>query len=150
MHKRLLEALPFALGIAVVLGISVVFNIVKAQSIVADPCISPDIAKVTVVLNLSGTGAEVLPISGTTRIYTCGFMASVAGTTPSFKFRYGTGTACATGPIDLTGTILPTSGTVVDYEPDGTAFATPAGQALCAVLAGTTPSVQGVLTYVRQ
>jgi hypothetical protein len=137
-----LLAATFAAYVTAVVG--------RSQTQVPDPCQSADTAKLSVALNLSSTGGEVLPISGTTRIKVCGFAASVAGTTPSLKFRYGTGSVCGTGTTELTGVILPTAGAMVSYTTGGTAFATPNGQALCVLLAGTTPSVQGVLTYVRQ
>lgn len=145
MKHRIIEVTLLA---CLLIGTGLVWT-TQAQPNVGDPCRSVDTIKLSVVLNLSSTGGEVLPVSGNSRIYTCGFVASVAGTTPSLKFRYGTGTACGTGSTDLTGVILPAAGTVLSYTPSATAFSAPAGQALCVVLAGTSPSVQGVLTYVR-
>ena len=148
--KPFLKSFFITFSLLVGIGLYIAAVVARGQTQMPDPCSSADIAKLSVALNLSSTGGEVLPVSGTTRIKVCGFAASVAGTTPSLKFRYGTGSVCGTGTTELSGVILPTSGAFVSYAPGGTAFATPNGQALCVLLAGTSPSVQGVLTYVRQ
>ena len=114
-----------------------------------DPCQSDGVAKSSVVLNVTAS-AEVIAASGTTRIYVCGFNATVGGTAPTYKFHYGTGAVCVTGSTDLTGTYLPLVGSQNTYAPGMTAFATTASQALCITTGGTTPSVQGVLTFVQQ
>ena len=139
-----------ALLLAIVFGVSI-GTLTRAQPIIPDPCRVPDILKLATPLNVSGTTAtELLPVVGSTGIAVCGFTASLAGTTPSLLVRYGTGTACATSPTNLTGTILPTSGQMINLENGGVIWRSPAGQALCVTLGGTTPSLQGVLTYVRQ
>lgn len=114
-----------------------------------DPCQSNMVAKTSVVVNVT-TSAQVIAALGATRIYVCGWTATVNGTAPSFKFIYGTGAVCVTGSTDLTGTFLPTVGSSSNYFPAMTAFRTPASQALCMTTGGTTPSVQGVLTFVQR
>lgn len=103
----------------------------------------------SVAVNLTAT-AQLIAASGSTAIYVCGFHATTAGTSPTLQFEYGTGAVCATGTTVLTGTYAPTSGTVLaDGGTLGTILRTPAAQALCAVVSGTTPSIQGVLTYAQ-
>ena len=119
------------------------------QLAATDPCQSSAVAKSSVVLNVT-TSAQVIALSGSTTIYVCGFMATVGGVAPTYQFQYGTGSACATGTTNLTGIFLPVVGSVNVYLPSMTAFRTIAGQALCIATGGTTPSVQGVLTYVQQ
>ena len=114
-----------------------------------DPCQSSAVAKSSVVLSVT-TSAQVIALSGSTVIYVCGFMATVGGVAPTYQFQYGTGSVCATGTTNLTGVFLPVVGSVNVYLPSMTAFRTIAGQALCIATGGTTPSVQGVLTYVQQ
>jgi len=114
-----------------------------------DPCADPNRLKQSAVLNLTAT-AQVVPLSGGLVIYVCGWSATAAGTAPSIQWEYGTGAVCATGTTVLTGTYLPTVGSFLSTATgEGSVFTAPIGTALCAVLAGTTPSFQGVLTYVQ-
>ena len=137
-------------GVATSTGVGVsgtgVQRVVAATN---DPCQSSGIAKSSVVLNVTAS-AQVIAASGATSIYVCGFDATVAGTTPTYKFHYGTGAVCVTGTTDLTGTYAPLTGTQKNYNPGMTAFATTASQALCITTSGAGVSVQGVLTYVQQ
>jgi hypothetical protein len=93
-------------------------------------------------------------LSGTTSIYVCGFVLTDTGVTTAttIQLEYGTGSTCGTGTTALTGTFaqsLLTSAIVVNVA-GGTQIKAPSGNALCAVVAGTTPSIQGYLTYVQQ
>jgi hypothetical protein len=116
----------------------------------SDPCQSPAVVKSSVAVNIaSATTTQLVALSGTTKVYVCGFSASMMGTTPAITFEYGTGTTCGTGTTALTGAFAPTAGSVLNIGQGGTAFAGIAGNALCA-LSGGTPSIQGVLTYVQQ
>lgn len=114
-----------------------------------DPCQSSGVAKSSVVLNHTAT-AELVAISGTTVVYVCGFSISLAGTAPTFRFQTGTGTTCGTGTVQQTGVYTPASAAPFSTYGAGTIFKGTAGQALCINLGGTTPSAQGVLTYVQQ
>lgn len=112
--------------------------------------VSPLACDKSLALNLTAT-AQVVAISGTTAISVCGFAATATGTTPTFQFEYGTGTVCGTGTVVLSGALAPTTGSFVAYGSGlGAIFQTPAAQALCIVVGGTTPSVQGVLSYAQR
>ena len=115
-----------------------------------DPCGSSGIAKSSVVLNVTAS-AQVIAASGSTIVYVCGFSASIAGTTPTFQFQYGTGAVCATGLTNLSGVYAPLTGTYAAYGGgEATVFATTGSQALCVATTGASPSLQGVLTYIQQ
>jgi len=117
----------------------------------SDPCENPNVLKSSSLVNIStATTTQLVALSGTTRVYACGFSATVSGTSPTLLFLYGTGAACATGPVNLSGTFAITTGTLVSLGYGGMLFASAAGNALCLTTGGTTPSVQGVLTYVQQ
>ena len=118
-------------------------------SAATDPCQSNGVAKSSVALNVTAS-AEIIAASGATAIYACGWSATIGGTTPTYKFHYGTGSVCATGTTDLTGVFAPTVGSFSAYNPGMTAFKTTASQALCVTTGGTSPSVQGVLTYIQK
>lgn len=114
-----------------------------------DPCQTSGVVKSSVVVNVTAD-AQLIALSGSTTIYVCGFSVSIAGTAPTFRLISGTGSVCATGLTGRTGAYAPLTGT---YMPAGGAFtmtATAAGEALCMDVEGTSPSVQGVLTYVQQ
>lgn len=124
-----------------------------------DPCQNPAVAKSSVSIAISSaTTTQLVALSGSTIVYVCGFTASaIAGTNPSLQFEYGTGSSCGTGTTVLTGamatgvTVSATAPGPIFTDPRGaTAFKTAAGNALCAVTAGTTPNFQGYLTFVQQ
>jgi hypothetical protein len=117
-----------------------------------DPCQNPALLKTTLAVNISGAAGttELVAPSGATAVYACYFHASFVGTSPTYLMEYGTSTAC-TGTHALTGTIaVPT--TTFDTLGNGSTavLVTPASQGLCLVAGGTTPSIQGVLTFVQQ
>lgn len=113
-----------------------------------DPCANPTVAKSSVALNISSATTTALVAAVASQVvYVCGFNASLTGTAPSLRLQYGTGGTCGSGTTNLTGTYLPTSGSYITSEAK---FKTAASNELCAVSAGTSPSIQGVLTYVQQ
>ena len=130
-----------------------VLRVVSANN---DPCQSSGNAKSSVIVNLSSTGAaQTIAASGSTIIYVCGFTITISGTTtPAFQFEYGTGANCVTGNTDVSGTFgggtQAASGQTVSTGGTMTQFATTASQALCINPTGTSPSIQGVVTYVQQ
>jgi hypothetical protein len=117
-----------------------------------DACANPNVVKSSVAVNISGAAGttELVAPSGTKSVYACYFTATVVGTTPTVLFEYGTSTAC-TGTTALTGTMaIPTTTTVTLSAGGNTVITAPASQGLCLVAGGTTPSIQGVLSYVQQ
>lgn len=117
-----------------------------------DPCQNVYVAKSTAVVNIgaAGTGLLVQGVTGKS-IYVCGYHLTNTGTNPALKFEYGTQvtTACDTGTTALSGLMGASSG--VSLAVGGfQVFSAPAGQQLCAVISGTSPSLQGVMSYVQQ
>lgn len=116
----------------------------------ADPCANPSLAKSSKVISLATTTATaiVASVSGKT-VYVCGASFTLAGTTPTALWT--SAATCGTSPTNLSGTYAPTSGThiLIGYGAQ-TAFSNTSGQNLCLTLTGTSPSAQGVLTYVQQ
>lgn len=121
----------------------------KIDTGTTDPCLDPKQAKSSVAINTTAS-AQLVALSGSTVIYVCGFNYTSTGTSPTTKFVYGTGAACVTGQIPLTGVYAPTAGSVISKTWDGTGFQSAPGNALCLIIAGTTPSIQGVVTYVQK
>jgi len=119
----------------------------------ADPCATSGIAKSSVVIALSSaTTTQLVAISGTTKIYVCGYNFTMVGAAETIAFEYGTGSSCGTGTTALTGAMA--DGTASDIAVSyggtaGTIMSTPAGQALCAVTTGTV-GIQGIVTFVQQ
>jgi hypothetical protein len=118
-----------------------------------DVCQNPNIAKKSAVINIGAAATtKIVDVSGTKAIFVCDFHVSLAGTTPSITWKYGTHVTndCDTGATALSGTILPTSGAMLSFGPGSILMSTPASQQLCGTTAGTGSSAQGVLTYVQQ
>ena len=124
-------------------------TISSATLTTTDPCQNGAYAKSSVPLALT-TSSQLIAASGSTSIYVCGFAATAAGTSPTLQFAYGTGTTCATGTVNLTGAFAPTAGTELATHGAVTQFSAPSGNNLCAIVGGTSPSIQGYLTYVQR
>ena len=136
--KRFLAALTLLLG----LGLA---PYAHAENVCTDTGANVNSVAVNVG---SATTAQILAAQGTQPIHVCSFTATIAGTTPTVLFIYGTGTNCATNNGSLTGTFAPTSGTLMSVGYGGDLMVVPAGNELCVTTGGTTPSLQGILTYV--
>lgn len=97
----------------------------------------------------TGTFALVSP-SAKQQVHLCSFAGTITGTTPTVQFVYGTqaSTACDTGAVNLSGAMLPTSGQYITAGWGSDLFETPAGNQLCVTLGGTSPSLNGFLSYV--
>lgn len=120
-----------------------------SPAVSVDPCFT-NTSKSSVVINIgSATTTQLVALVAGQKIYVCGYSATHAvGTAATYQFEYGTGSSCGTGTTVLTGAMI--GGFFVSFADPGTTFATPAGNALCMVTAGTGPSAQGVLTYIQQ
>lgn len=120
-----------------------------------DPCQVPTIVKTSVAVNItSATTTELVAASSGKSVYLCALKSSMAGTTPTLTFEYGTkvSTACDTGATALTGAFAPTAGAVLGLgESGGVQFSTPVSKELCAVTTGTgSPSFQGYAVIIQQ
>ena len=112
-----------------------------------DPCQNSGVVKSNVVVNIgSATTTQLVALSSTASVYVCSFYGTaVVGTAATYTWEYGTGSSCGTGTTALTGAMV--GGGFLNVLGE---FHTPVGQALCVVTGGTSPSYQGVLTYVQQ
>lgn len=118
-----------------------------------DPCENPNVVTVTAGINISTatTTAIVAAVAGKS-IYLCSFNATANGTTPAFTFIAGTQTStpCDTGASTLSGAFAPTAGSFVSLTSQGIILKTAASQQLCLTSGGTTPSIQGIISYAQQ
>jgi hypothetical protein len=111
-------------------------------------CLNPTATLNNVALNASGTtAAQIVALSGTTKIYVCAITVIGGGTSPTFSLVQGTGTNCATGQTVVVQAIPLSTATTFSF-PSPAAVAG-SGQALCTLLTGTSPTAKGVLTYVQ-
>ncbi len=154
-------------GVAVALGqttmaaslpVAIASNQTPVPVSTSDPCSSA--AKSSAVISVAtATTTSLVAVSGSTKVYVCGFSMSIAPSATAADtaaFEYGTGAAC-TGPTALTGTYgngdLTSAAPVVPVSYGGagqTVFASAASNGICILTTGTAVSVQGVLTYVQQ
>jgi len=135
-------------------------QVVQATLLNTDPCQNPGTAKSSAAINItSATTTSLVAVSGSTTVYVCGFAVTIApsGTSAdTILFEYGTGAACVGSPTALTGTFgngdVTTAAppVAIAYGGAQTIFKSPASNGICALTAGTTVNVQGVLTYVQQ
>ena len=115
-----------------------------------DPCGSSGVVKLSAVINLAATGKVITGTSGKST-FICGFHVTVTGTAPTLQWQNGTGSNCATGNGNLTGVYAPTAGSQLAYANSSSVFSTNTSSVdVCGIVGGTTPSVQGVISYVVQ
>lgn len=116
-----------------------------------DPCASAAIDKSSFSVAISTATTTVVQAgSAGKRVYVCAFtIVYTSGTTPTVQFEVGTGGTC-TSPTVKTGVIAiqATSGTGLVVGAGHTLFSGTAGQDMCIVSTGTTPTVNGWVTYV--
>jgi hypothetical protein len=118
-----------------------------------DPCQDLSQQKSSFAVNAPApTTTAIVPVSGTTSVYVCGWsLQTVAGTTPTIQFEYGAGTACATSPVVLTGTYTGAALQVFNSPgSDISLLKAPSGNGLCLITTGTGANVQGFITFVQQ
>ena len=120
---------------------------------IGDICQNTNIAKSSVPVNITtATTTAVIAAIALKKIYVCSVNAYITGTTPTVLFLTGTQTttACDTGAINLTGTFPFTTGTLIAWENANIEFTSLVGGQMCITTGGTSPSVQGFITYVQQ
>jgi hypothetical protein len=106
----------------------------------ADPCQSAAVVKRSVAISVAAGVGVLVPASSQT-IHVCGFTATSGGN--PFLFEYGSGSACGTGTVNLTGEL---TNAPVSYSGPGTVFSVPKDNGLC--VSANNP-VTGVLTYTQ-
>jgi hypothetical protein len=115
-----------------------------------NPCVNPQANLQSVALNASTTSAvQIIALVAGQKIYVCAITVLGGGTTPTFSLVQGTGTNCATGQTTISTAIaLPVAAPAQSFHPP--VGVTASGNALCTLLAGTSPTAKGVLSYVQQ
>ena len=126
----------------------------------SDPCTNPSNAKASVPINITTAATtQLVALSAGKSVYVCGgsfTIAPSATAADSILFEYGTGSSCGTGTTALTGAYgagdLTTAAPPVSVSlvSSGVVMIAPSGNALCAVSAGTTVNIQGVLSVIQQ
>jgi hypothetical protein len=118
----------------------------------AGACDDPGALHRSAVVNIgsASTAAIVGAVSGA-RVHVCGFTVTAAGTAPTVEFESGmqASTACDTGAAALSGAFAPTAGTTLTGGYGDDLMQTPPGSQLC-IVAGGTPSIQGVVSFVQK
>jgi len=113
-----------------------------------DPCQGSTVPKSSVAIAVTATAQLIAPLAGHL-IYVCGYNFTLGGTNaPTAQFTTGTGATCGTGTVNQTGTMG--AATITSGGGGYQVFKGNAGQGLCLVVAGTTPTAQGVLSFVQQ
>jgi hypothetical protein len=141
-----------------------IFNPPGGQPPSQDPC-SNNSATLTGLVHGKSTNQIANAPTGTTAIinvpgsavalYVCGVMFSQATTAGTVQFEFGTGTACATDTVILTGAIPVTAATPISFGNGGASIWQNSnivngpgnGTQLCIVVTGT-GAVSGFVTYV--
>lgn len=120
---------------------------------IGDVCQNENIPKSSksIVISTATTTELVAAVSGKV-IYVCALDFTTGGTAPTYTFKTGTkvSTACDTGPVSLTGTFAPTTGSTFLALGSGTLMQSATSGEICVTTAGTTPAANGFMTYIQQ
>jgi hypothetical protein len=120
-----------------------------------DPCLSNQIPKNSSVINVSAAGTSgLVGASNQQVVYVCGFSFTINQTVAvnNVQFIYGTGATCGTNTQTVTvtyGSGGPTVGPPIVITQNVPITAGFISSGLCIVVGGTTPNIQGVVTYVK-
>lgn len=136
-----------------------VFNPEGVQTTTNDPCNS-GAPKLSAPINITtATTTTLVPLVTGKTVYPCGMaleISTVASSTATVTFEYGTGASCGTGTNAVTGALSSSaaagSGPITFTQGGYTIWALPSANALCALSTGTASEfqIQGWLTYVQQ
>jgi hypothetical protein len=127
------------------------FGVTGIQSQPVDPCASAAVDKSSFSVAISTATTTVVQAGSTgKRVYVCAFtIIWSSGTTPTIQFEVGTGGTCGTPTVKTGAMALPvTSGQGLIAGAGHTLFSGTAGQDMCIVSTGTTPTVNGWVTFV--
>jgi len=122
----------------------------------SDYCQNPSVPKSVVAVNISGAAGvnKIVSAVAGKNVYVCGLLASVVGTSPTIKFTAGTQTTtpCDTGATQQSGDIAVPTTTIINWPGSGEKLIAlgVVGKDFCITAGGTTPSIQGTLTYVQK
>ena len=117
--------------------------------------VNPCLTNVPSTFAVSALGAgttQVAAAVGGQSVYVCGYSVTfTAGTTDTIKFESGTGSNCASTQAAQSGAMGFTLNALIN-SPGGLApaFVTPTSSTECLVVAGTTPALNGWVTYVQR
>lgn len=115
-------------------------------------CDDPGAIPQSAVVNIgAATTTKIVDSPGARQqIHVCGFVATLAGTTPTIQFVTGTHVSadCDTGATNLSGAMAPVAGQPMSGGFGGDLMVSPAGNQLCGTTTGSGSSFQGVLSYV--
>ncbi len=102
-------------------------------------------------ITVTGTSdTQIVALTASQTIRICDITVTLGGTTPTMTVEYGTGTNCGTGKTALTGAMAPTTGTSLAINPGPmAALRSGSGAAVCLVLAGTSPTANGFISYAK-
>jgi hypothetical protein len=107
-------------------------------------------SSVAVNISTATTTQLVAGVAGT-NVYVCGVQGTVVGTNPTVQFTGGASN-CTVSIQTFTGTFAAVTGTLLIVGSGGYIVfqTTITGTGVCIVSGGTTPSIQGILTYVQR
>lgn len=116
-----------------------------------DPCANPHIIPTPVLVNGLAANTQIVALTANQVVYVCGYFFTLTGTAPTVQFVGGTGATCGTGTTNLTGVLLPLTGSFIAAGNAGRAILVDGnGAALCLFITGTTPVVAGNVSIIKQ
>lgn len=157
--KRLFTVLGI-LALAVVVGSYLQFapqlvRLTKAHAAftIPDPCSSQ--VRQSAPINIStATTTGIIAAAAGQGVYICNLWLNVSTNSATVQLEYGTGASCTgtnamTGVIAGPATAAPLQAMINLGSSDFLQLSAPAGNTVCIVSGGTTPGLQGFVTYVQ-
>ncbi len=113
----------------------------------ADACLNPNVRTIVTPVSIAAAGTTLLATAPAQGLSICTMTLTLGGTTPSVELETGTQTTspCDTGAQAVTGVMAPTAGSVLRLSGPRAVLNLSGAVQVCIVVAGTAPSVQGVM-----
>lgn len=93
---------------------------------------------------------QIIPPSGSTTIYVCGFSVNGGGAAGTMQLRTGSGATCATGSVNKTGLMTTAIGQNIDFgNGTGVIFKSSPGDGVCVQMATASATAAGIITYAQ-
>jgi len=158
MKKIGIFTMMLILVVAVFSALAGPSDTVVIYPIAADPCANPSAAKSSAIVSgVTQTTSLVVALTAAKSMYICSLSTYQTGTTnnaTSFTLVSGTTTTfpCDTGQVALTGAMGGTAaaGNTFVQGYGGTLWKVPSAKNLCTTQTGTSGTLTGTITYIKQ
>jgi len=116
-----------------------------------DPCQSAGIGKSSLnFLAAAATTTQIIPGSGSTTTYVCGYQFTMAVLAGTVQLTTGTGGACGANTVVKSGVMQTIIGQPFTFGPGASVFTAAPGSGVCMTTTGAGATAAGIINFVQQ